>query len=544
MRLGVAGARPKLRFRRVAKAPPTPAERSADAGSAPASRESRVGRVSEGRQDVDPRVRECLVSAFGVDIGDDAYGGKKLVARRVFARGDVVLRSRPLAHLLHPADGPRAHCDVCFARIEFEAEGLGATPRECGCCRVVCYCSPDHEAQAAPRHREECAAFCAIRAGAAADAGVPEAERGPAAFRLLALFRLLAAAAAGWSAGPSVEEPSFRSLASHRTGGTSASGVAVHVERLAAALMRHLPPELRPPCTPDEIEDAAGRALANGFTIYDHGEDPPVPIGHGMYPLAAFCNHSCNPSCAWAFEGPELAFRALRDIKEGEEITIAYHDTLLPGEERREAMARKFPLFTCRCDRCRGTDPTAARADALLGGFACPARCLPGPDAGLALPAAASGAVQCEARPFKPDPVRSERAPTSAAQACGARRDAAEARAAERAAGAAVAAAEREGGGALPTAAAAVEAAGLHPAHRLSLRLARLLRDDAARRHEWEAAAGHARIAAAASGLLSSLLPDALTHADLAALGAIERARGRHADAADAYRRAAEVGPS
>lgn len=47
-------------------------------------------------------------------------------------------------------------------------------------------------------------------------------------------------------------------------------------------------------------------------------------MGLCFEPKLAIANHSCTPSAEIGFEGRTLFMRALRNIEEGEEITISY----------------------------------------------------------------------------------------------------------------------------------------------------------------------------------------------------------------------------
>ena len=47
-------------------------------------------------------------------------------------------------------------------------------------------------------------------------------------------------------------------------------------------------------------------------------------LGHGLYPIASFFNHSCWPNAVVSFSGQTLVVHAIHDIQPGEEVTIAY----------------------------------------------------------------------------------------------------------------------------------------------------------------------------------------------------------------------------
>ncbi|XP_058096383.1 methyltransferase FGSG_00040 [Magnolia sinica] len=73
--------------------------------------------------------------------------------------------------------------------------------------------------------------------------------------------------------------------------------------------------------------------------------------GVGLWILASFVNHSCNPNARRLHIGDHMAIHASRDVKAGEEITFAYFDVLEPLKKRRELS--KTWGFYCKCKRCR-----------------------------------------------------------------------------------------------------------------------------------------------------------------------------------------------
>lgn len=72
--------------------------------------------------------------------------------------------------------------------------------------------------------------------------------------------------------------------------------------------------------------------------------------GVGLWILASFINHSCDPNVRRLHMGDHVVVHAARDVKAGEELTFAYFDVLTPLSSRRE-MAKSWG-FGCRCKRC------------------------------------------------------------------------------------------------------------------------------------------------------------------------------------------------
>ena len=86
-------------------------------------------------------------------------------------------------------------------------------------------------------------------------------------------------------------------------------------------------------------------------------------LGHGLYPLASFFNHSCSPNAVVSFSGQTLVVRALRDIPAEEEVTIAYVELYAPREYRRLQLQAK-KKFVCQCRRCVSPAEGEARISA------------------------------------------------------------------------------------------------------------------------------------------------------------------------------------
>ncbi|XVF85900.1 hypothetical protein PTKIN_Ptkin17bG0155000 [Pterospermum kingtungense] len=73
--------------------------------------------------------------------------------------------------------------------------------------------------------------------------------------------------------------------------------------------------------------------------------------GVGLWVLASFINHSCNPNARRLHVGDYVMVHASRDIKAGEEITFMYFDAFSPVDKRVE-MSKSWG-FNCRCRRCK-----------------------------------------------------------------------------------------------------------------------------------------------------------------------------------------------
>lgn len=73
--------------------------------------------------------------------------------------------------------------------------------------------------------------------------------------------------------------------------------------------------------------------------------------GVGLWVLASFINHSCNPNARRLHVGDYVMVHASRDVKAGEEFTFGYYDALSPLGKRKE-MSKTWG-FQCNCKRCK-----------------------------------------------------------------------------------------------------------------------------------------------------------------------------------------------
>lgn len=104
------------------------------------------------------------------------------------------------------------------------------------------------------------------------------------------------------------------------------------------------------------------RASLDAFTdqLYDDLEKESGPFlnneGVGLFPLQSLCSHSCAPNAESSFphNNYTLSLVALRDIGQGEEITLSYLDECSVSRSRhsRAKLLRENHLVTCACARC------------------------------------------------------------------------------------------------------------------------------------------------------------------------------------------------
>ena len=300
------------------------------------------------------------------EVRFSASRGRHLVATQHLRAGDVVLVAEPYAAVLNDA-AQHLRCDHTFATAA--DAGVGSLLR-CAHSKVARYAS--REAQAAAwrdGYKEECAALvaCAPR--------VP-----PPTVRLAArvLWRrrrerarpetaYVPAASAG-SVGLGEGYDSVRALVHHwdavaeedkaRFAHAGAAASAFLDARLAGTNAPPAPAPTSPAkadardvsavCSatdrdPEETPLAVAKLVARlSFNCHALCDDESRPYGVGVFPAAATMNHACAPNCAQSFRGRTLTVRCMRDVRPGEELTIAYVELAATRAERRAELMKQY----------------------------------------------------------------------------------------------------------------------------------------------------------------------------------------------------------
>lgn len=92
------------------------------------------------------------------------------------------------------------------------------------------------------------------------------------------------------------------------------------------------------------------------FPAAADGEGRGTDFGSGLFETACRMSHSCKPNCTWisSQDGTKKLVRLILPVSKGEELTIAYIDSiLLPTSDRRETL-KASKNFACYCHRCCG----------------------------------------------------------------------------------------------------------------------------------------------------------------------------------------------
>ncbi|KAI8958663.1 SET domain-containing protein [Daldinia sp. FL1419] len=99
----------------------------------------------------------------------------------------------------------------------------------------------------------------------------------------------------------------------------------------------------------------------NSFrTGYHDGVNP----FYSLFTEVSRLNHDCRPTCAYYFDHRDFHHKvlAVRDVEEGEELTIAYYDPLQSHSTRQEKLRKEWG-FQCSCQRCSANATAIAESD-------------------------------------------------------------------------------------------------------------------------------------------------------------------------------------
>ncbi|KAJ7759648.1 hypothetical protein B0H16DRAFT_1313336 [Mycena metata] len=144
---------------------------------------------------------------------------------------------------------------------------------------------------------------------------------------------------------------------------------------LFTALLRRLSPETvarfmsLANCKPEsECDMVEGIVRTNAIAITLDVPDVPHPelaTHRGIFLNISRCNHSCGPNAKWQWDPVTFALSlvALRPIRAGQEITVAYIAPTYSRAERRTQLKSMYN-FSCRCEFCARPEAVTYRSDA------------------------------------------------------------------------------------------------------------------------------------------------------------------------------------
>ena len=112
----------------------------------------------------------------------------------------------------------------------------------------------------------------------------------------------------------------------------------------------------------DTEKPLAGILKTNSFPL-----DPiHTPDDIGIFLQIARINHHCTPNSVWDWNARigKMTVHAVRNISEGEEITVPYLN-LMPYQKRRAELQTKFG-FDCHCSHCSSSASNIEAMDRMI----------------------------------------------------------------------------------------------------------------------------------------------------------------------------------
>ncbi|KAG6948626.1 hypothetical protein JG688_00015012, partial [Phytophthora aleatoria] len=292
-------------------------------------------------------------------VDRDATRGRLLRATRNVKTGESVVRDRAYGNVVLSANRV-ALCAVCMRAADADIC--------CDDCSEGFFCSEECQEKLQDVHEKECEALEEV------DLIATKTSTDVDLLRLL--IRILASRSHDAADGKfrMDEEGNVRSSYANvkdlvHVLDKEAGPWADHVRAGAQKILEDLLDECHLPV--EEILVIAAQINENSYSL-DALDEKHLVAAVGLFPICGLINHSCQPNCTWSNAGDSIMeVRALRDIKEGEEITLSYIDIDKERNERQKEL-RDTKHFDCQCERC--STPLSESIDRYLEGFRCP-RC-------------------------------------------------------------------------------------------------------------------------------------------------------------------------
>lgn len=249
---------------------------------------------------------------------------RKVISTTKIPKFTKIFASDPLVTASFSGNRDR-YCEVCLKR--------GEKLSKCSACGSSYYCSADCQRADWPQHKLECKLFNELRQ-----------KKYTVTNQFIMLLRIYFQIQKGNKALKECVDQ----LISNK--GLVDSKRLEFFESIAIALIKYLDLDLS---KKDEIiaemVDLGCKIAMNAFTIFGNDYDA---ISSALYFPTNFLNHSCDPNCLVVYQRKNQRVFALRDIEEGEELTISYIEKENSLQKRRDLLKESY-CFTCECKRCK-----------------------------------------------------------------------------------------------------------------------------------------------------------------------------------------------
>lgn len=248
---------------------------------------------------------------------DDVKGVGLFSTTKITASTNIIKTNLILTSL--DANSTKLICNHCFK----ECSSL----KRCSKCKHLRYCSEKCQRDGWKIHKVECFNLCKI----------PVNSHVPSLIRLTALFL---------SSVEVKREYSVDQLMMHE------SLENEKIQNYYPFVLKGVLELLKdgPSIEPIAVYELYSKLVVNLFTL----EDGQLrTTGTALIPEISKINHSCDPNCVLSFKGRTAYITAIKDIPEGNEITISYIPLPKPFLTRKTMLHTQFN-FTCHCELCTG----------------------------------------------------------------------------------------------------------------------------------------------------------------------------------------------
>jgi len=270
----------------------------------------------------------------GYEIFMSEEKGRGIRATRDFKPGNLIISAEPFAFVIFEQMAEHV-CHYCFNMVVRDKTGKGMTTLlRCSSCKFARYCSRECQKKAWPQHKKECMAVRRIAPRVANDE-----------VRMVSQILWRQAELKG-KRSSSESLCKVDELCDHLK---DMKFEDVHkVEENSKEIGDYFGYENLP--DDDEyIDHLFGIVACNGMSITDmRGLQY---LGVAIHPTLNLINHDCDPNCVAVSCGPNIFVRAVKPIKEGEELFISYIDQAAPSKDRREMLKDQY-YFDCGCKQC------------------------------------------------------------------------------------------------------------------------------------------------------------------------------------------------
>eukprot|EP01029_Cantina_marsupialis_P031345 TRINITY_DN89_c0_g1_i4.p1 TRINITY_DN89_c0_g1~~TRINITY_DN89_c0_g1_i4.p1 ORF type:complete len:485 (-),score=167.06 TRINITY_DN89_c0_g1_i4:469-1923(-) len=268
---------------------------------------------------------------YKVKLATSEEKGRHVVATGDFVPGDIVFTCKPSVFALQRFLN-KVQCSNCFVNMEM------GDAMQCSACKREFYCSAAcQKAHWSSNHKYECKKIEVLDK-------VPPQE---------ATDFLLVSRALRMAKKDEAFKTKLFSLVNHSEEKKKIEKMDEIRKRIAENVVKYGFVDEKD-FTQEEIVNLLCAFECNNFGIVNelfsiHGS--------GVYLEGAMVNHSCIPNTIMSYEplNHTQIFRAIADIKSGEEIVHSYVELSFPTPRRQQELKVVYN-FECTCDRCNATE--------------------------------------------------------------------------------------------------------------------------------------------------------------------------------------------